>query len=173
MDHGSTRDNVFSRGPSPPPQQPFAALSQVNDPHVSPAPSYRELPPASSTAHLDNLFQPLTSNSHVSPQPSNNSSNIYAGPQEANSGHATPASVNAGSISSSMSGPSNQAHERQNALLSLLGSTVSGPSNVPSASSAPIPPPQVPTPPGSAQRSGGITSSESQGKLLLEQIMSV
>ncbi|EPT05944.1 hypothetical protein FOMPIDRAFT_1026825 [Fomitopsis schrenkii] len=172
MDHVNTRDNVFSRGPSPPPQQPFAALSQVNDPHVSPAPSYREPPPASSTTHLDNLFQPLTSTSHISPQPSNNGSNIYAGPQESNSGHATPASVNAGSISSSMSGPSNQAHERQNALLSLLGTTVSGPSNVPSAPAAPAPPSQVPTPPGSAQRSGGINSSESQGKLLLEQLMS-
>ncbi|TFY60695.1 hypothetical protein EVJ58_g4976 [Rhodofomes roseus] len=123
----NTRDNVFSRGPSPPPHQSFqASLSQVNDPHVSPAPSYREPPPASSTAHLDNLFQTLNapSNSH-----------------EANSGHATPASVNAGSISSSMSGPSNQATERQNALLSLLGSTVSGPPNVQGA--APGAPPSA------------------------------
>ncbi|KAH9842849.1 uncharacterized protein C8Q71DRAFT_224221 [Rhodofomes roseus] len=171
----NTRDNVFSRGPSPPPHQSFqASLSQVNDPHVSPAPSYREPPPASSTAHLDNLFQTLNapSNSHVSPQPSHNGSNIYAGPQEANSGHATPASVNAGSISSSMSGPSNQATERQNALLSLLGSTVSGPPNVQGAApGAPPPPQQVPTPPGSAPRSG-MTSNESQGKLLLEQLMS-
>ncbi|KAH9934831.1 uncharacterized protein B0H18DRAFT_978500 [Fomitopsis serialis] len=174
MDHANTRDNVFSRGPSPPHQQSFAApLSQANDPHVSPAPSYREPPLASSTTHLDNLFQTLNapSNSHVSPQPSNNGSNIYAGPQEANSGHATPASVNAGSISSSMSGPSNQATERQNALLSLLGSTVSGPSNVQTAPVAHPPPQQVPTPPGSAPRSG-MTSNESQGKLLLEQLMS-
>ncbi|KZT69035.1 hypothetical protein DAEQUDRAFT_757242 [Daedalea quercina L-15889] len=173
MDHANTRDNVFSRGPSPPPQQSFGALSQVNDPHVSPAPSYREPPPASSTTHLDNLFQTLNapSTSHISPQPSNNGSNIYAGPQEANSGHATPASVNAGSISSSMSGPSNQIHERQNALLSLLGSTVSGPSNVQTAPVAPAPPQQVPTPPGSAPRSG-MTASESQGKFLLEQLMS-
>ncbi len=88
------------------------------------------------------------------------------------SGPATPASVNAGSVSSSHSGPTNPASERQNALLSLLGavtSPTSNPHNNPLM--GPVPPQQVPTPPGSAPRAGQ-SSNESQGKFLLEQLMS-
>lgn len=176
MDAIGNRDNVFSRGPSPPSsQQPFQApSSQMKDPHVSPAPSHREIATSVSNNPLDSLFQGLNSSSasHVSPQPNTSSGIIYSSPQEqSTSGPATPASVNAGSVSSSGSGPSNQAAERQNALLSLLGA-VSGPSASPPSSQigASVTPQQVPTPPGSAPRNN--PSNESQGKLLLGQLMS-
>ncbi|PIL23859.1 hypothetical protein GSI_13610 [Ganoderma sinense ZZ0214-1] len=177
-----TRDNVFSRGPSTPPpsSSQFQMVPHVpgpsSEPHVSPAPSHREVSaPSTAQSHLDSLLHNLNAPalSHVSPQPSIASATIYQGPQEQpHSGPATPASGNAGSISSNVSGPSNQATERQNALLSLLGAVSS-----PSSNPQPIPPmgpahpTQIPTPPGSAPRTG-MTSSESQGKLLLEQLMS-
>ncbi|KAH9951294.1 hypothetical protein B0H21DRAFT_888254 [Amylocystis lapponica] len=177
MDPISGRDNVFSRGPSPPPQsQHFqVSSSQLNDPNGSPAPSNNVPPPPSN--HLDSLFHSLNapSTSHVSPQPSSSGShNIYNAPQEANhSGPATPASVNAGSISSSVSAPGNPASERQNALLSLLGAVSSPPTNVQVPPAAgPLQPQQVPTPPGSAQRTAPGSTNESQGKFLLEQLMS-
>lgn len=177
-----TRDNVFSRGPSTPPpsSSQFQMVPHVpgpsSEPHVSPAPSHREASaPNTAQSHLDSLLHNLNapSASHTSPQPSIASATIYQGPHEQpHSGPATPASGNAGSISSNVSGPSNQATERQNALLSLLGAVSS-----PSSNPQPIPPmgsvqpTQIPTPPGSAPRTG-LTSSESQGKLLLEQLMS-
>ncbi|KAI0747987.1 hypothetical protein C8Q80DRAFT_1102878 [Daedaleopsis nitida] len=151
--------------------------AQSTEPHVSPIPAQREVaPPTAAQSQLESLFNGLgaPSASHVSPQPSvASANNIYYGPQEQpHSGPATPASGHAGSVSSNVSGPSNQTAERQNALLSLLGSV-----STPSTNPQPIPPvgpmqpQQVPTPPGSAPR-GGMTSSESQGKLLLEQLMS-
>lgn len=174
MDPITGRDNVFSRGPSPPPHQPFQLPpSQLSDQHASPAPSYHEPPPSSSNTHLDNLFHTLNAPSaqHASPQLSNAGSNFYSGPQEAsNSGHVTPASVNAGSISSHMSGPSNPTAERQNALLSLLGAVSAPSSNSQLPVGGPAPPQQVPTPPGSVPRNAS-SSSESQGKQLLEQLM--
>ncbi|KAH9946232.1 uncharacterized protein BXZ73DRAFT_36999 [Epithele typhae] len=177
----SSRDNVFSPGPSTPPPQ-----FQMHPSSGSPAPSVRE-PPAPNTvqAHLDSLIHGLNSTpsapsaSHVSPQPSVASATIYHGPQEqTHSGPATPASGHAGSVSSNMSGPSNQATDRQNALLSLLGSVSTPPQPQPQPQPAPplipqmnpIQPQQVPTPPGSAPR-GGISSNETT-KLLLEQLMS-
>ncbi|EEB94690.1 hypothetical protein MPER_06454, partial [Moniliophthora perniciosa FA553] len=60
--------------------------------------------------------------------------------------------------------------DRQSALLSLLG----GPSSAPatSSSSTSQQPQQIPTPPGSSQRSGASPShNEAQGKFLLEQLM--
>ncbi|RPD65999.1 hypothetical protein L226DRAFT_550158 [Lentinus tigrinus ALCF2SS1-7] len=179
MDPIASRDNVFSRGPSTPPPA-SGAFSQVlpaqsNEPHVSPVPSQRE--PVSSTAQsqLDSLFHGLNapSASHASPQPSITGPSIYHGPQEQpHSGPATPASGHAGSVSSNVSGPSNQSTERQNALLSLLGAVASPSSNPqPIPPVGPVQPQQVPTPPGSAPRPG-MSTSESQGKLLLEQLMS-
>ncbi|TBU32354.1 hypothetical protein BD311DRAFT_654740 [Dichomitus squalens] len=147
-----------------------------SEPHVSPAPSHREIaPPNAIQSHLDSLLHNLNapSTSHISPQPSIASASIYQGPQEQpGSGPATPASGNAASISSNVSGPSSQATERQNALLSLLGAVSSPSSNPqPIPPIGPVQPQQVPTPPGSAPRPG-MSSSESQGKLLLEQLMS-
>ena len=180
MDPITARDNVFSRGPSTPPPttQHFQSLpAQSTEPHVSPVLSQLEpAAPSSAQAHLDSLFNGLNapSASHVSPQPSIASANIYQGPpeQQAHSGPATPASGNAGSVSSNISGPSSHTHDRQNALLSLLGA-VSTPSSNPQPIPpvGPVQPQQVPTPPGSAPRPG-MTNSESQGKLLLEQLMS-
>ncbi|TCD61419.1 hypothetical protein EIP91_008453 [Steccherinum ochraceum] len=179
MDPINNRENLFSRGPSPPPQphQHFQSPSlQNNDQHVSPAPSIREVAPGPAPNHLDSLFHNLAAPSQRQPSPHpphvvNN--NLYAGSQEAPaSGPATPASVTAGSVASTGS-TSNPNTDRQNALLSLLGSvtpqnTVHQPNPQPSA---PAPPQQVPTPPGSAPRAGP-SNSESQGKILLEQLMS-
>lgn len=179
MDPINNRDNLFSRGPSPPPQphQHFGGpLLQPNDQHVSPAPSLREVAPAPAATHLDSLFHNLAAPSQrqPSPHPPTVNNNIYAGPQEAPaSGPATPASVTAGSVASTGSAP-NANTDRQNALLSLLGS-VSPQGNVHQPNPQPIsqaPPQQVPTPPGSAPRAGPSSNSESQGKFLLEQLMS-
>ncbi|GBE82365.1 hypothetical protein SCP_0407490 [Sparassis crispa] len=173
MDPIAARDNVFSRGPTPPPQPQQHFQVPLPPLNPSPSPSHRETVPSTSTSRLDTLLHGLNapSVSHVSPQPSS-AANIYPGLQEpVQSGPATPASVNAGSVSSSASAPSNPAADRQNALLSLLGA-VSPPSSnaqIPPASGPP-PPQQIPTPPGSAPR--GMPSNESQGKLLLEQLMS-
>ncbi|KAI0670515.1 hypothetical protein C8Q78DRAFT_975321 [Trametes maxima] len=179
MDPVPSRDNVFSRGPSPPPPaqlfQLAPAQQHLPDPHVSPAPSHREPAQTTAQSHLDSLLHGLNSPSaaHVSPQPSVASATIYHGPQEpVHSGPATPASGHAGSVSSNVSGPGNQSHERQNALLTLLGAVASPSSNPqPMLPVGPPAPQQVPTPPGSAPR-GGLTNSESQGQLLLEQLMS-
>ena len=177
-----TRDNVFSRGPSTPPPSSlqFQMVPHIpgpsSEPHVSPAPSHREVSaPNTAQSHLDSLLHNLNTPtlSHVSPQPSIASATIYQGPHEQpHSGPATPASGNAGSISSNVSGPNNQTAERQNALLSLLGAVSSPSSNPqPIPPMGPVQPTQIPTPPGSAPRTG-LTTSESQGKLLLEQLMS-
>lgn len=177
MDPIVNRDNLFSRGPSPPPPSQHFQVppAQHNEPHVSPAPSHREVAQTTAQSHLDSLLHGLNtpSASHVSPQPSVASAGIYHGPQEPpHSGPATPASGHAGSISSNVSGPANQSHDRQNALLTLLGTVASPSSNPqPMLPAGPPPPQQVPTPPGSAPRPG-MLSSESQGKLLLEQLMS-
>ncbi|KAI0361950.1 hypothetical protein OH77DRAFT_6284 [Trametes cingulata] len=176
MDNVPNRDNVFSRGPSPPPptQHFQVPQTQQNDPHVSPAPSHREVAQTTAQSHLDSLLHGLNapSTSHVSPQPSVASAGIYHGPQEpVHSGPATPASGHAGSVSSGVSGPGNQSNERQNALLTLLGAVASPSSNPQPMLPMGPPPQQVPTPPGSAPRPG-MSSSESQGKLLLEQLMS-
>jgi hypothetical protein len=178
MDPVSSRDNLFSRGPSPPPQfQQFQgpAPSQPNDTLVSSPQSVREGVPATHNT-IESLFQNLTASAapQVSPQPPNVPSSIYAAPPDVpHSGPATPASVNAGSVSSSHSAPSNPAADRQNALLSLLGAVASPPSNVQQMgpSIAPMIPQQVPTPPGSVPRAGP-TGNESQTKFLLDQLMS-
>lgn len=173
--------DLFSRGPSPPPQSlQFQAppSSQLGDPTSSPVPSHHDVAPPPQNSHLENLLHGLNapSSSHVSPQPSLGGSNIYNASQDpTHSGPATPASVNAGSVSSSVSAPSVPNADRQNALLSLLGAvtspsgSVQGPPAV--GTVQPMQPQQVPTPPGSTRGSTG-PSNESQGKLLLEQLMS-
>ncbi|THH32998.1 hypothetical protein EUX98_g1193 [Antrodiella citrinella] len=183
MDPINNRDNLFSRGPSPPPQQHQQFHQgpplQNNAQHVSPTQSIRELAQAPAATHLDHLFHNLTlpHQRQPSPHPSIVNNNVYAGPQEGPaSGPATPASNAAGS-SASAGSASNPTTDRQNALLSLLGS-VTPQTNVhqpqpnnPQPSTNQAPPQQVPTPPGSAPRAGP-SNSESQGKILLEQLMS-
>ena len=178
MDPVGSRENLFSRGPSPPPQsQQFhiPATSQPTDSHVTSPQSVRESAPTTHNA-IESLFHNLTISAapQVSSQPPNVSSNVYAAPQDIpHSGPATPASVNAGSVSSSHSGPSNPVADRQNALLSLLGAVASPPANTQplGPTIGPILPQQVPTPPGSAPRAGS-SGNESQTKLLLDQLMS-
>jgi hypothetical protein len=69
--------------------------------------------------------------------------------------------------SGSASGPTPS--ERQSALLSLLGGPA--PSNRQAVQNVPLPT-QVPTPPGSSQRSNASPGhNENQGKILLEQLM--
>lgn len=189
MDTINNRDNnLFSRGPSPPPQQqsfqvPFAQSNeQIPTSSSPPFPQYQSPTSASAAAtaqtHLDSLLHNLSSpqqpQRQPSPQPGPVGGIVY-GPQEAPvSAPATPASIHAGSVTSSGSAPSNQTADKKTALLSLLGAVSSPPSstqNVPLPPAA-APPPRAPTPPGaSASRQVG-TTSESQGKFLLEQLMS-
>jgi len=63
------------------------------------------------------------------------------------------------------------ASDRQSALLSLLGGPTSSSRPAPQAANVPLPT-QVPTPPGSSQRSNASPGhNETQGKILLEQLM--
>lgn len=186
MDPIASRENLFSRGPpSPPtPHQPL---------QVSPPPQQPEQQPAAPPSHhdsnttatnvLDSLFHNLTAPAHpqVSPQPPAAIPNTFSAPENApHSGPATPASVNAGSISSGHSGPSHATADRQNALLSLLGAVSSPAASTTSITTQSMTgnvPQQVPTPPGSAPRvpahsAHNTHNSESQGKFLLEQLMS-
>lgn len=172
MDPVANRENVFSRGPSPPPQQ---SQFQLPEQHVPNPPSLRESGP-SAPSTIESLFHNLSA---PAPPPANSQSSApvthpYSGsPDAPHSGPATPASMNAGSVSSIHSAPTNSTNERQNALLSLLGavtSPISGTQTMPSMGTAP--PQQVPTPPGSARVGPASVSNESQGKFLLEQLMS-
>lgn len=170
MDSIGNRDNLFSRGPSPPPQgSSFHSISpSQNDQQRASPPSHRDASANASNA-LDSLFHNLTAptSSQTAPQPS---SNVYTVPADVpHSGPATPASVNAGSISSTHSGPMNATADRQNALLSLLGAVTSTTSSNQQGQSQPSAhqPQQVPTPPGSAPRMG-----PEQTKILLDQLMS-
>lgn len=179
MDTG--RETLFSRGPSPPPPHQAFQMSSTQQQQEHPpaaAPTQRETTVTANNA-LDSLFQNLTApaQSQVSSQPPAVSNNPFQGPLQdvPHSGPATPASVNAGSVTSSHSGPSHATADRQNALLSLLGAVTSpatSTTSIPNIQSmAPMAPQQVPTPPGSAPRLPP-TTSESQGKFLLEQLMS-
>lgn len=180
MDPITGRENVFSRGPSPPPHQAFQMPPPQQQQEQQPLapPTQRETTVTANNA-LDTLFQNLTAppQPQVGPQPPSVPSNPFSNqPLDVpHSGPATPASVNAGSVSSSHSGPGHASADRQNALLSLLGAVASpstATATIPNLQSmAPPAPQQVPTPPGSAPRLPP-TSSESQGKMLLEQLMS-
>lgn len=85
-------------------------------------------------------------------------------------------SVNDDATSSSGSAPINSTADRQSALLSLLGSVSnSGGNGRGAGGGGPTQPQQVPTPPGSSQRTGHSppnNDSEIHGKNLLEQLMS-
>lgn len=173
-----TQRNLFSRGSSP----PGGYQEQTHQPslnkyqHVSPPHSLREIAQPSPPAHVDTLFNNLIAQT-AAPQPTAGASlgpnsNLPGGPlqhQSSNSAPATPVSITANSVSSTTSAPINSAESRQSALLSLLG-TVASPST--STTSVPQQPQQIPTPPGSSHRSGPTVNNESQGRMLLEQLMS-
>ncbi|KZT26482.1 hypothetical protein NEOLEDRAFT_1131976 [Neolentinus lepideus HHB14362 ss-1] len=171
MDRPDNIAQLFSRGSTPPasqsqplsygPHLPPSMLSQ--QPHVSPPLSHHGSAPSSSPNPLDSLFQNLNA------APAAAGSGISYGPpvHSNNSAPATPSS----SITAS-SAPGAAATDRQSALLSLLGSVGSSVPAGPEANTNEVPPQQVPTPPGSAQRGGYPTSNEARGNFLLEQLMS-
>lgn len=165
---GQSLHELFSRGPTPP----------VNV--QQPQPQYVTSPPHIahniSSNQIDSLFQHLNTSSssdHSQSQQSFNQSGGSYGsnpttPMKDEPAPSIPANTTAQSIT-----------ERQNALLSML----SGPPANQPARSVNQPPAaqsqqvqqaqQIPTPPGSSQRSNASpTNAEVQGKLLLEQLMS-
>jgi hypothetical protein len=162
MDRPNLHDSLFARGTSTPPP----TLKQ----HFGPKSS-------SPQSHIDTLFHNMSVPSSGQQIPTTGSGNLYANPALATSNNAV---NNAGISSSSSSAQVNPTADRQSALLSLLGSVPTSGANVRGAGGgAPPPQPQpqpqqIPTPPGSSQRTGNSPSnaSETQGKQLLEQLMS-
>jgi hypothetical protein len=172
--------SLFSRGPSPPRATSFDLID--NTPTVDPAPSAS---PTHIEALFNNLGSPTSTQAHSGP---------FMNPlatHESNSAPATPGSLHAGAggstASSTVSAPVTTSSDRQNALLSLLGSVSNtNATNTPNTTTAPVPqlpqqvqqqqqqPQQIPTPPGSASagRSVPAPTNESQGKFLLDQLMS-
>lgn len=171
---------IFSRGPSPPRRASFDNPQQLVD--TQPA---SVDPISSSPNHIETLFNnlgsPTSTQSHTGPFM--NPHSVH----ESNSAPATPGIGGGGpgsTASSTVSAPVNTSSERQNALLSLLGSVSVSNTAANTPSSAPVPqlpqqvqqqqqPQQIPTPPGSAsaQRSPPINNND-QGKFLLDQLMS-
>ncbi|KAJ7197192.1 hypothetical protein GGX14DRAFT_471760 [Mycena pura] len=109
-----------------------------------------------SNTQIDSLFHHLSSSADYQPE-------MY----HDNSGPATPVTSNDEQpVSSPMSNTTNA--DRQSALLSLLSSAPANPRTAPAPN-----PQQVPTPPSASTRSGASpTHNETQGKILLEQLMS-
>ncbi|KAJ7093204.1 hypothetical protein C8R44DRAFT_815841 [Mycena epipterygia] len=138
--------DLFSRGSTPPiVPQPSLQQQYSNSHNASPN-------------QIDSLFHHLSSSS------SEHQPETYL-----NSTPSTPvmSSNDEQPVSSSISTSTNA--DRQSALLSLLGP----PANPRGAAANPQNPQQVPTPPSASTRSGASpTHNETQGKILLEQLMS-
>jgi hypothetical protein len=156
MDRPNLHESLFSRGTSTPP------------PTVK---QHYGLQASSSPNHIDNHFHNRSGQPPSQQIGSPGSGSLYTNPALG-----TPIMpMDKDTISSSSSAVT---VDRQSALLSLLGSVPAG--NVRGASGGgPAPQPhqqaqQVPTPPGSSQRTGNSPShaNETQGKHLLEQLMS-
>jgi len=183
--HHNLIRNIFSRNTSPPiatqsypeDQSPSTQHFQQQFQHVSPAQSLKDVTPSSPPAHVGTLFSNLTAPG----QSSGNSNPVVQGSTQptttatATSGPTSPASsITALSAPTNMTTSTNTppnatmpGDTRQSTLLSLLGSVS------PTGSSSSGPPQQVPTPPGTHNRAGPVASNnnESQGRLLLEQLM--
>ncbi|KAH7918211.1 hypothetical protein BV22DRAFT_1200056 [Leucogyrophana mollusca] len=147
-------DQLFSRGSATPPPASQSQLFAINQPHSS----------SSSPNHLESLFHSI--GGQRQPEPSH---------PYGNSAPATPNMSANDDAASTSSAPVTTSVDRQSALLSLLYPAAS---SLPAAGRAPAPAAQpvsqqIPTPPASSQRSGQSpsNSSESQGKILLEQLM--
>ncbi|KAG6909845.1 hypothetical protein DXG01_015118 [Tephrocybe rancida] len=167
MDNRNPLAELFSRGSTPPAQQQQQPQPQQQQ---------QQLPVSSNSSptQIDSLFHHLTIDRQQ--QSGAHSSDNYASSASVTS----LLSLTNEPITSSASNASATNADRQSALLSLLGA---GPSSatrgVPPPPPVPAPvagPPvqQVPTPPGSSQRSGSgstPTHNEAQGKFLLEQLM--
>lgn len=149
--------DLFSRGSTPPvQQQPFNNSHRVDN---------------SSPNELDNLFHhisaPHEQQQQIQQQPQVHS--VQSSDAYSTSAPVTPSmSLTDEPLSSAASVPNSSSADRQSALLSLLGGAA--PVRPAVGSSAPQ---QVPTPPGSSQRSNASPNhNETQGKILLEQLMS-
>lgn len=137
--------DMFSRGSTPPIVPQPSLQQQYSNPHNA------------SPNQIDSLFHHLSSSSEHQPE-------TYL-----NSAPSSPvmSSNDEQPVSSSVSTSTNA--DRQSALLSLLGP----PTNPRGAAANPQNPQQVPTPPSASTRSGASpTHNETQGKILLEQLMS-
>ncbi|KIK98818.1 hypothetical protein PAXRUDRAFT_823420 [Paxillus rubicundulus Ve08.2h10] len=153
----SLHEQLFSRGRSAtPPLSSQSQLFAMNQPQ-----------PASSSPsnHIDSLFQSITSQQLATSNPQGN-----------NSAPATP-TMTANEDGPLANSPANSAVDRQSALLSLLypaAASVPASTHLPPLASPPASQ-QVPTTSASSssQRSGQSPSnnSETQGKILLEQLM--
>ncbi|KAJ7445739.1 hypothetical protein B0H11DRAFT_2086645 [Mycena galericulata] len=140
--------DLFSRGSTPPiPSQPGSLQQQYSNSHNT------------SPNQIDSLFHHLSSSNDHQAEPY--TSSAPSTPVMSSNDEQQPQQP----VSASISASSNA--DRQSALLSLL----SGPAN-PRGAAVPNPQ-QVPTPPSASTRSGASpTHNETQGKILLEQLMS-
>ncbi|KAJ3997522.1 hypothetical protein F5050DRAFT_1399834 [Lentinula boryana] len=156
----SSIHELFSRGSTPPMQQP-AQPQQFQLPVQGP-----HLPHISSGHQIDTLFQQLSA---PAPDERYSADSLDNSILEAPVMSLTDEPVSSSISTSNISVPHSSAADRQSALLNLLsgatGATVAQ-SNVGNVGAGSQQPPQIPTPPGSAP-----THNEAQGKFLLEQLM--
>jgi hypothetical protein len=154
--NSTLHEQLFSRGRSAtPPLSSQSQLFAMNQPQ-----------PASSSSspsnHIDSLFQGITSQQLATSNPQGN-----------NSAPATP-TMTANHDGPLANSPANSAADRQSALLSLLATSVPASTHLPPFTGPPASQ-QLPTTSASSssQRSGQSPSnnSETQGKILLEQLM--
>lgn len=158
MDRGNLHENLFSRGGSTPPPAQRATL-------------FASQSSSSSPSHLDSLFQNLSAPPSTQPLSSLGTEDLYSNPAHTVSNM----SVNDDAHSSTSSGApiTHTTADRQSALLSLLGSVSSPASSIRGVNGGGPPlPQQVPTPPRPSQGNSPNNDNESQGKYLLEQLMS-
>lgn len=184
MEHHNLIRSIFSRNTSPPantqsyPEDQSPSTQHFPQfQHVSPAQSLKDVTPSSPPAHVESLFSNLTApgQSSGNPNPHPQSSTQLATTATTTSGPTSPASsITALSAPTNMTTSTNTppnpivpGDSRQSTLLSLFGSVS------PAGSSSSGVPQQVPTPPGPPNRGAPATSNtnESQGRLLLEQLM--
>jgi hypothetical protein len=198
MDHHNLIRNIFSRNTSPPnsyasptsslqsypeeQSQPVQHFQQYQ--HVSPAQSLKDVAPSSPPAQVESLFSNLTGPGQSSANPNPPLHGSIQSTVTTTSGPTSPASsLTALSAPTNMSTSTNTppnlnppGDSRQSTLLSLIGSV----SPAGSSSGASGAPQQVPTPPGPPNRTGPTSvgsnasasvNNESQGRLLLEQLM--
>ncbi|RDB21329.1 Uncharacterized protein C20G4.08 [Hypsizygus marmoreus] len=150
---------LFSRGSTPPIQQAQPLQTSLS---------------SNSPSQIDSLFHHLTSHpdqQHHQPPPGSHVSDSYGSSASVTS---LLSLTEEPIISSSVSNPNATNADRQSALLSLLSAPQSVNTRAGTgATGGPSMPQQVPTPPGSSQRSGsGSTPTHNeQGKFLLEQLI--
>ncbi|KAF9228665.1 hypothetical protein BS17DRAFT_812632 [Gyrodon lividus] len=152
--NSSLHEQLFSRGSATPPLPSQSQLFAMNQPQPT---------SSSPPSYIDSLFQSITSQQQAALNPKGN-----------NSAPATPSMTANEEGSASAGSSATSAADRQSALLSLLAATsVAASTHLPPLTGPPASQ-QIPTPPASSsQRSGQSPSnnSETQGKILLEQLM--